>query len=119
MDQGININADYDLRNGRAQRFKDLYDVLGGKKNDLDFIYVDVWGNGQSGDNSTWPSRQLSKEINSLGWRLGSEWGYANEYDSTFQHWAADLTYGGYTLKGINSTITRFIKNHQKRCMDW
>ncbi|HDR4564545.1 endo-alpha-N-acetylgalactosaminidase family protein [Bacillus paranthracis] len=114
IDQGININADYDLRNGRAQRFKDLYDALGGKKNDLDFIYVDVWGNGQSGDNSTWPSRQLSKEINSLGWRLGSEWGYANEYDSTFQHWAADLTYGGYTLKGINSTITRFIKNHQK-----
>ncbi|KQL18018.1 endo-alpha-N-acetylgalactosaminidase family protein [Cytobacillus solani] len=114
IDQGININADYDLRNGRAQRFKDFYDVLGGKKNDLDFIYVDVWGNGQSGDNSTWPSRQLSKEINSLGWRLGSEWGYANEYDSTFQHWAADLTYGGYTLKGINSTITRFIKNHQK-----
>ena len=87
-------------------------------KNDLDFIYVDVWGNGQSGDNSTWPSRQLSKEINSLGWRLGSEWGYANEYDSTFQHWAADLTYGGYTLKGINSTITRFIKTI-KRCMDW
>ncbi|MFU2031548.1 endo-alpha-N-acetylgalactosaminidase family protein [Bacillus wiedmannii] len=114
IDQGININADYDSRNGRAQRFKDLYDALGGKKNELDFIYVDVWGNGQSGDNSTWPSRQLSKEINSLGWRLGSEWGYANEYDSTFQHWAADLTYGGYTLKGINSTITRFIKNHQK-----
>ncbi|WP_419954249.1 endo-alpha-N-acetylgalactosaminidase family protein [Neobacillus niacini] len=114
IDQGVNIDADYDLRNGRAQRFKDLYDVLGGKKNDLDFIYVDVWGNGQSGDNSTWPSRQLSKEINSLGWRLGSEWGYANEYDSTFQHWAADLTYGGFTLKGINSTITRFIKNHQK-----
>ncbi|KON89998.1 cell surface protein [Sporosarcina globispora] len=114
IDQGINIDADYDLRNGRAQRFKDFYDVLGGKKNDLDFIYVDVWGNGQSGDNSTWPSRQISKEINSLGWRLGSEWGYANEYDSTFQHWAADLTYGGYTLKGINSTITRFIRNHQK-----
>lgn len=114
IDQGINIDADYDLRNGRAQRFKDLYNELGGKNNDLDFIYVDVWGNGQSGDNSTWPSRQLSKEINSLGWRLGSEWGYANEYDSTFQHWAADLTYGGYTLKGINSTITRFIKNHQK-----
>lgn len=114
IDQGVNINADYDLRNGRAQRFKDLYDELGGKKNDLDFIYVDVWGNRQSGDNGTWSSRQLSKEINGLGWRLGSEWGYANEYNSTFQHWAADLTYGGYTLKGINSTITRFIRNHQR-----
>lgn len=114
IDQGINIDTDYDLRNGRAQRFKDFYDELGGENNDLDFIYVDVWGNGQSGDNSSWPSRQLGKEIESLGWRLASEWGYANEYSSTFQHWAADLTYGGYNLKGINSTITRFIRNHQK-----
>ncbi|GGH16072.1 endo-alpha-N-acetylgalactosaminidase family protein [Paenibacillus segetis] len=114
IDQGINIDADYDLRNGRDQRFKDFYDELGGAQNDLDFIYVDVWGNGQSGDNSSWPSRQLTKEINTLGWRVGSEWGFANEYDSTFQHWAADLTYGGYTLKGINSTMTRFIRNHEK-----
>lgn len=114
IDQGVNINADYDLKNGRAQRFKDLYNVLGGKNNDLDFVYVDVWGNRQSGDNGTWTSRQLAKEINGLGWRLAGEWGYAFEYDSTFQHWAADLTYGGYTLKGINSTITRFIRNHQK-----
>ena len=50
----------------------------------------------------------LQKEITqTCGWRLGSEWGHANEYDSTFQHWAADLTYGGATSKGINSEITR------------
>lgn len=115
LDQGVNIDADYDLRNGREQRFIDLWEELGGENNDLDFIYVDVWGNGQSGDNGTWASRQLAKEITqTCGWRLGSEWGYANEYDSTFQHWAADLTYGGATLKGINSYITRFIRNHQK-----
>lgn len=115
LDQGVNIDADYDLRNGREQRFVDLYNVLGGADNDLDFIYVDVWGNGQSGDNGTWASRQLAKEITlTCGWRLAGEWGYANEYDSTFQHWAADLTYGGYTLKGINSDIARFIRNHQK-----
>lgn len=114
IDQGININADYDLRNGRVDRWKDLYDILGGKNNKLDFIYVDVWGNGQSGDNGTWPSRQLAKEITGLGWRLAGEWGFANEYDSTFQHWAADLTYGDYNSKGVNSTIARFIRNHQK-----
>lgn len=115
LDQGVNIDADYDLRHGREQRFVDLYNALGGKDNDLDFIYVDVWGNGQSGDNGTWASRQLAKEITqTCGWRLGSEWGHANEYDSTFQHWAADLTYGGATSKGINSEITRFIRNHQK-----
>lgn len=114
LDQGININADYDLKNGRGSRFKDFYDILGGENNDLDFIYVDVWGNGQSGDNGSWPSRQLAKEINGLGWRLAGEWGHANEFDSTFQHWAADLTYGGYNSKGINSAITRFLRNHQK-----
>ena len=115
LDQGVNIDADYDLRNGREQRFVDLYNALGGADNDLDFIYVDVWGNGQSGDNGTWASRQLAKEITqTCGWRLAGEWGYANEYDSTFQHWAADLTYGGATSKGINSEITRFIRNHQK-----
>lgn len=119
LDQGININADYDLRHGREQRFLDLKEKLDAAdpdgKNDLDFIYVDVWGNGQSGDNGTWASRQLAKEITeTCDWRLAGEWGHANEYDSTFQHWAADLTYGGAANKGINSAITRFIRNHQK-----
>ncbi|NEW65721.1 discoidin domain-containing protein [Carnobacteriaceae bacterium zg-84] len=111
LDQGININAAYDMANGRANRFKDLKNVLG---EGLDFIYVDVWGNGQSGDNNAWATHMLAKEINELGWRASFEWGYAGEYDSTFQHWAADLTYGGYRLKGINSDIVRFIRNHQK-----
>jgi endo-alpha-N-acetylgalactosaminidase len=114
IDQGINIDAAYDLQHGRVDRWKDLYDELGGQNNDLEFIYVDVWGNGQSGDNGSWASRQLAKEILGHGWRVAGEWGFANEYDSTFQHWAADLTYGGYTYKGINSRITRFIRNHQK-----
>ncbi|AMB93307.1 endo-alpha-N-acetylgalactosaminidase family protein [Aerococcus sanguinicola] len=111
LDQGINIQADYDLANGRYDRFKDLKEIV---DDNLDFIYVDVWGNGQSGNNAAWATHQLAKEINDLGWRAAFEWGYAGEYDSTFQHWAADLTYGGYTLKGINSAITRFIRNHQK-----
>ncbi|MBS4769802.1 discoidin domain-containing protein [Carnobacteriaceae bacterium zg-ZUI240] len=111
LDQGININAAYDMANGRANRFQDLKNVLG---DGLDFIYVDVWGNGQSGDNNAWATHMLAKEINELGWRASFEWGYAGEYDSTFQHWAADLTYGGYRLKGINSDIARFIRNHQK-----
>ena len=89
LDQGININADYDLKHGREQRFLDLKEKLDKAdpdgKNDLDFIYVDVWGNGQSGDNGTWASRQLAKEITeTCDWRLAGEWGHANEYDSTF-----------------------------------
>ena len=111
LDQGINIDASYDLAHNRLQRWKDLKDKIG---DGLDFIYVDVWGNGQSGDNSAWPSHILAKELNSQGWRMAIEWGHGAEYDSTFQHWAADLTYGGYTNKGINSNIVRFIRNHQK-----
>lgn len=111
IDQGINIDAAIDLANGRRSRFEDLKNLVG---DNLDWIYVDVWGNGQSGDNNAWASHQLAKEINDQGWRLGGEWGYAFEPDSTFQHWAADLTYGGYTLKGINSTLTRFIFNQQR-----
>ncbi len=113
IDQGINIDAAKDLAGYRRERFEELGNVLG-PNNNLDFIYVDVWGNGQSGDNSAWTSHQLAKEINDQGWRLGGEWGYAFEPDTTFSHWAADLTYGGYKLKGINSNVARFIYNHQK-----
>ncbi|MFA9493252.1 endo-alpha-N-acetylgalactosaminidase family protein, partial [Streptococcus sp. E17BB] len=111
IDQGININSEYDMAHGRFDRFKDLRDALG---DGLDFIYVDVWGNGQAGNDSAWATHMLSREINENGWRAAYEWGYAGEYDSTFQHWASDLTYGGYSLKGINSNIVRFIRNHQK-----
>lgn len=111
LDQGINIDAAYDIVNGRYERFEDLKKLIG---DDLDFVYVDVWGNGQSGDNGSFATHLLAKELNDLGWRNAFEWGYAGEYDSTFQHWAADLTYGGYSLKGINSNIVRFIRNHQK-----
>ncbi|MHA3225925.1 endo-alpha-N-acetylgalactosaminidase family protein [Globicatella sulfidifaciens] len=111
LDQGINIDARFDLANGRFNRFVDLKNEIG---DNLDFVYVDVWGNGQSGDNGAWMTHILANELNELGWRATFEWGYAGEYDSTFQHWAADLTYGGSTLKGINSNIARFIRNHQK-----
>ena len=111
LDQGINIDAAYDLAHGRLARWEELKKELG---EGLDFIYVDVWGNGQSGDNGAWATHVLAKEINQQGWRFAIEWGHGGEYDSTFHHWAADLTYGGYTNKGINSAITRFIRNHQK-----
>ncbi|CVI65756.1 Endo-alpha-N-acetylgalactosaminidase precursor [Clostridiales bacterium CHKCI001] len=114
-DSGYGINADFDLRSGRrAERWNKLREALGGDENKLNFIYIDVWGNGASGDNTTWPSRQLAKEVTNCGWRVANEWGYANEYDSTFQHWATDLSYGTQTSNGINSAITRFIRNHQK-----
>lgn len=112
LDQGIGINGLYDLMSGnRTNRFKALSNKVHDK---LNFVYVDVWGNGQSGQEDAWETRRLTNDIVSNGWRIAHEWGYANEYDSTFQHWAADLTYGGSGMKGINSRIIRFLRNHQK-----
>ena len=83
LDQGINIDAAYDLAHGRLARWEELKKELG---EGLDFIYVDVWGNGQSGDNGAWATHVLAKEINKQGWRFAIEWGHGGEYDSTFQH---------------------------------
>lgn len=117
IDQGIGLDSIYDLATGeREARFDQLHEILGGHGKDmLDFIYVDIWGNntGSSLDDSQ-QTRKLSKEINDNGWRMSNEWGGANEYDSTFQHWATDLTYGGKDAKGENSDVMRFLRNHQK-----
>ena len=112
IDQGIGIDSVYDLGMGlREKRFDELEEKVG---QNLDFVSVDIWGNKTGGSDDSWQTRKLSKEINDNGWRMATEWGSANEYDSTFQHWATDLTYGGYKLKGENSEVMRFLRNHQK-----
>ncbi len=113
LDQGIGIDGLYDLGTGnREARLDALKELVG---DNLDFIYLDVWGNNTSSNNEdSWLTRKVSKEIISNGWRMSNEWGGANEYDATFQHWAADLTYGGYSMKGENSEVMRFIHNHEK-----
>ncbi|MBO0441117.1 endo-alpha-N-acetylgalactosaminidase family protein [Candidatus Enterococcus ikei] len=95
------------ISGNRLNRFKEL------KTNvpNLDYIYVDVWGNqGEAG----WLSRQLSKEINGLGWITANEFPNALEYNSIWNHWSAEKAYGGTSMKGFNSNIVRFIRNHQK-----
>ena len=117
IDQGIGLDSIYDLATGeREARFDELHKILGGDGKDmLDFIYVDIWGNNTGSPNDdSHQTRKLSKEINDNGWRMSNEWGGANEYDSTFQHWATDLTYGGEGAKGENSDVMRFLRNHQK-----
>lgn len=121
IDQGINMNGWYDMANYdpdatyddlyRENRFQKLYELVG---TNLDFVYVDVWGNGQTPSDGTWGTRVISQEITERGWRMANEWGVANDWDATFTHWATDLTYGGANLKGVNSTLIRFIRNHQK-----
>ena len=113
LDQAVGLDSIYDMATGeREGRFDDLEKLVG---TNLDFVYVDIWGNNTgSNDDDSWQTRKLSKEINSNGWRMANEWGVANEYDATFQHWAADLTYGGANQKGQNSEVMRFLRNHQK-----
>lgn len=112
LDQAVAIDSVYDLGTGqREARFDALKELVG---DNMDFVYVDIWGNRTGGNDDSWETRKLSKEIVDNGWRMCTEWGAANEYDSTFQHWATDLTYGGYTMKGENSEVMRFLRNHQK-----
>ena len=113
LDQGVGIDGIYDLASGsRESRFDALSEKVG---DNMDFIYLDVWGNlTSSGSEDSWETRKMSQMINDNGWRMTTEWGAGNEYDSTFQHWAADLTYGGSSMKGENSQVMRFLRNHQK-----
>ena len=53
----VNIDAAYDLAHGRLARWEELKKELG---EGLDFIYVDVWGNGQSGDNGALASSVMT-----------------------------------------------------------
>lgn len=113
LDQGVGIDGFYDLGTGaRRDRFNELKGKVG---DNLDFVYVDVWGNlTSSRTEDSWETRHITDEITDNGWRMATEWGSTNEYDSTFQHWAADLTYGGFDKKGENSEVMRFLRNHQK-----
>ena len=78
------------------------------RKDNMDFIYLDVWYQ------DAWETRNIAKEINSLGWRFTTEFSAQGEYDSTWQHWSTDAAYGGATSKGFNSDIIRFIRNDHR-----
>lgn len=78
------------------------------REDNMDFIYLDVWYQ------DSWETRQVAKEINSLGWRFTTEFSGTGEYNSTWQHWATDAAYGGKSAKGFNSEIIRFIRNDQR-----
>ena len=121
LDQGIAMNGIYDLaRDGRYNRFKQLHDLVGDNSSGgdgLDYIYVDVWGNNTSGSENAWHTRKLSNDITAGGnnWRIVHEWAFANDWESTFQHWVSDYAYGDYGYKGkLNSAIMRFMLNSYK-----
>ena len=114
LDQGISINAVYDYAMGlRKTRWDKLYNIVQGYPF---VVYVDVWGNNTSGTEDAFQTRALSEEIISHdGWRIAHEWAWANPYESTFQHWTTDFTYGDYSQKGkLSGNVLRFILNQYK-----
>ncbi|MFD8862692.1 endo-alpha-N-acetylgalactosaminidase family protein [Streptomyces vinaceus] len=108
LDQSYYVDTRKDGQSGeRLKRLQDLKAAAPG----LDFLYVDVWyGDG-------YVSRRLQREIGGLGFQLATEFPNTLTEQSLWHHWAADVGYGGSDLKGINSTIARFIANHTKD--DW
>ena len=85
------------------------------RPDNMDFIYLDVWYQ------DAWETRRIAEEINSLGWRFSTEFSGEGEYDSTWQHWSTDTTYGGAGAKGLNSDIIRFLRNDQRdsQVLNW
>lgn len=87
---------------------EDIYKDSLTRADNMDFIYLDVWYQ------NSWETRRIAEEINSLGWRFSTEFSAQGEYDSTWQHWSTDVTYGGAAAKGFNSDVIRFIRNDQR-----
>ncbi|MGW0390648.1 endo-alpha-N-acetylgalactosaminidase family protein [Streptomyces sp. NPDC003042] len=108
LDQSYYVDTRKDGQSGdRLRRLQDLKTAAPG----LDFLYVDVWyGDG-------YVSRKIQREIAGLGLQLTTEFPHTLTEQSLWHHWATDVNYGGSDLKGINSTIARFIANHAKD--DW
>ena len=93
---------------GTVDSMDQISDEAMSLKDNMDFVYLDVWYQ------DAWETRRIAEQFNSLGWRFSTEFSDQGEYDSTWQHWATDATYGGAGMKGFNSEIIRFIRNDQR-----
>ena len=113
--QGILTNGDGVTEVSREELLKLVKADAANHPDNMDFIYLDVWYQ------DAWETRRIAEEINSLGWRFSTEFSGEGEYDSTWQHWSTDTTYGGAGAKGLNSDIIRFLRNDQRdsQVLNW
>ncbi|WP_334149393.1 endo-alpha-N-acetylgalactosaminidase family protein [Microbacterium sp.] len=104
LDQSYYIDQQADLGSGRVlDRFQQLRDEVPG----LSGVYIDVYySNG-------WVAEELADELHGMGLEVATEWGDKFVDNTVWSHWPNDLSYGGVTNKGINSTMVRFIQNGQ------
>ena len=113
--QGILTNGDGVTEVSREELLELVKADAATRPDNMDFIYLDVWYQ------DAWETRRIAEEINSLGWRFSTEFSGEGEYDSTWQHWSTDTTYGGAGAKGLNSDIIRFLRNDQRdsQVLNW
>ena len=113
--QGILTNGDGVTEVTREELLELVKVDAATHEHNMDFIYLDVWYQ------DAWETRRIAEEINSLGWRFSTEFSGEGEYDSTWQHWSTDTTYGGAGAKGLNSDIIRFLRNDQRdsQVLNW
>ncbi|MBP3660184.1 MAG: S-layer homology domain-containing protein, partial [Oscillospiraceae bacterium] len=113
--QGILTNGDGVTEVTREELLELVRADAATHEDNMDFIYLDVWYQ------DAWETRRIAEEINSLGWRFSTEFSGEGEYDSTWQHWSTDTTYGGAGAKGLNSDIIRFLRNDQRdsQVLNW
>ncbi|GAB2655016.1 endo-alpha-N-acetylgalactosaminidase family protein [Kribbella swartbergensis] len=106
LNQSYYIKQRPDLASGNIiKRFRQLRDETDAN---LRQLYIDVYY--QSG----WLADGLTRQLADQGWEIATEWSDRHERTSLWSHWANDLDYGGATNKGLNSTIIRFVRNHEK-----
>ncbi|OIV37983.1 hypothetical protein BIV57_08180 [Mangrovactinospora gilvigrisea] len=106
-DQSYRINSRWDLTSHSiTERFRQLRDETDART--LTHLYIDVFRE------SGWTGDRLERELRGQGWSLASEWAFGLERNNIWSHWANDVTYGGDTSRGINSTLIRFLTAHQK-----
>ena len=113
--QGILTNGDGETEVSRTELLELVKANAATQEDNMDFIYLDVWYQ------DAWETRRIAEEINSLGWRFSTEFSAEGEYDSTWQHWSTDTTYGGAGAKGYNSDIIRFLRNDNRdsQVLNW
>ena len=113
--QGFFTNGDGVTEVSREEVMELITADAANRPDNMDYIYLDVWYQ------NSWETRRIAEEINSLGWRFSTEFSAEGEYDSTWQHWSTDTTYGGAGAKGFNSDIIRFLKNdlRDSQVLNW
>lgn len=106
LNQSYRIDARRDLVSGDiAQRFADLRKEA---HPGLNMLYLDVFRE------SGWNSDGLQRILAEQGWLITTEWGHGLERSALWSHWASETTYGPDSSRGINSTLIRMVRHHQK-----